>query len=64
MFESKNSCPRCGEVRLKTWDELTSDEKFTAERLPGSAQAPPEKRKRHVFCPRCWFETEIAEVEA
>lgn len=64
MFESKKTCPRCGSARLKNWDELTSDEKFTAERLPASAEISPEQRKRHSFCPRCWFEIEPVEEKA
>ena len=64
MSESKKACPRCGAARLKTWDELTSDERFTAERLPASAEASPERRKRHLFCPRCWFEIETFEEKA
>ncbi|MGI8468304.1 MAG: hypothetical protein ACR2N3_07615 [Pyrinomonadaceae bacterium] len=58
MFEIRNEkmCPRCGH-RLKYWNELTSDEKFTVERLPMSAEFSAEERKNHLFCPRCWFET-------
>ena len=58
MFETANEkkCPRC-ERRLKEWNELTTDEKFTVERLPMSAEFSLEERKRHLFCPRCWFET-------
>jgi hypothetical protein len=60
MFESEKICPRCQTARLKNWDELTSDEKFVVERLPKGAEFSGEERKRHSFCPRCWFETENA----
>jgi hypothetical protein len=49
-------CPRCGAAKLKPWTELSSDEKFLAERLPASAEFTPEERKKHRFCARCWFE--------
>lgn len=48
-------CPRCHQ-RLKDWKELNSDEKFTVERLPASADFSIEQRKKHRFCVRCWFE--------
>jgi ssDNA-binding Zn-finger/Zn-ribbon topoisomerase 1 len=64
MFESKKICPRCRSARLKSWNELTSDEKFTAERLPASAEISPEERQQHSFCPRCWFETAPFEEKA
>lgn len=58
MFEAANEkiCPQC-QHRMKSWQELTSDEKFTVERLPLSADLSMEERKNHLFCPRCWFET-------
>ena len=49
------TCPRC-EHRLKTWHELSADQKFLAERLPASAEFSAEQRKKHRFCVRCWFE--------
>ena len=51
-------CPRCQIGKLKTWSELSADERILAERLPASAEVSPEERKRHLFCPRCWFETD------
>jgi len=58
MFETANEkmCPQCHH-RMRFWNELTSDEKFTVERLPLSAEFPLAERKHHLFCPRCWFET-------
>ncbi|MBS1792672.1 MAG: hypothetical protein JSS81_02390 [Acidobacteria bacterium] len=50
---NEKNCPKCGARRLKTWDELTPEEKMIAERLPASAAYPPAERKRHRFCTRC-----------
>ena len=50
-------CPRCQTGKLKTWTELTADERILVERLPASAEFSPEERKRHRFCTRCRFET-------
>lgn len=50
-------CPRCGEGILKAWYELSEEERETALRLPGSADASAEERAtRHRFCTRCWHE--------
>jgi hypothetical protein len=47
---------------LKSWSELTGEERMLAERLPAerlptSAQLPLSERMKHRFCTRCWFET-------
>ncbi len=52
----ENICPKCGARRLKSWPELSDEERFLAKRLAMSAEYTPEERKRHRFCPRCWFE--------
>jgi len=49
-------CPRCHYPKLKTWKELTDEERFLAERLPMSAEFFIEERQRHLFCPNCWLE--------
>ncbi len=49
-------CPRCEYPRMKTWEELTGDEKFIVERLAMSAKFSLTERKRHLFCPRCQHE--------
>jgi hypothetical protein len=41
---------------MKTWEELSGEQKFLVERLPMSAEFPTEQRKKHRFCERCWFE--------
>jgi hypothetical protein len=55
-FAQKELCPQCGGARLKTWDELTDEQKFFVERLPTSAEYTKEERKKHRFCSRCWYE--------
>jgi ribosomal protein S27AE len=55
-FEEK-MCPRCHHAGMKRWEELTGDERFLVERLPASKDFSLEERKRHRFCPRCWFES-------
>jgi len=51
-----NTCPRCGSPKMKRWEELTGEEKFLVERLPASKDYSLAERKKHRFCPRCWFE--------
>jgi hypothetical protein len=41
---------------MKAWTELTGEQKFLVERLPGSADFTEGERKKHRFCTRCWFE--------
>jgi hypothetical protein len=41
---------------MKTWRELTDEEKLLVESLPMSAKYTLTERKQHRFCPRCWFE--------
>jgi hypothetical protein len=55
-FSHTELCPRCGGARLRTWDELTDEQKFLIERLPASAEYTIAERKKHRFCARCWFE--------
>jgi len=50
------NCPRCDNKKLKTWEELTDEQKFLVERLPMSAEFSLEERKKHRFCERCFFE--------
>ncbi|MDQ6788753.1 MAG: hypothetical protein M3033_18270 [Acidobacteriota bacterium] len=56
-------CPQCHYPKMKSWEELTSEQKFLAERLPQSAEFPLEKRKKHRFCERCWFEEIEREID-
>jgi hypothetical protein len=49
-------CPNCRAPKLKSWDELTDEQKMLAERLPLSAQYSPAQRKKHRFCVQCFYE--------
>ena len=64
MSGTYEMCPRCGSMKLKTWNELDRDERIVAERLPASAQYAKIQREKHRFCTRCWFETSETEQEA
>ena len=61
-FDEKK-CPRCEHPRMKTWNELTGDEKILAERLPQSATYARRERETHLFCPRCWHEEAEKTIE-
>lgn len=41
---------------MKSWEELSEEQKMLAERLPASAELSLEQRKKNQFCPRCWHE--------
>jgi hypothetical protein len=49
-------CPNCHYPQMKSWEELTADQKFVVERLPMSATLSLKQRKKNLFCPRCWHE--------
>jgi predicted RNA-binding Zn-ribbon protein involved in translation (DUF1610 family) len=51
-----NICPQCGNEKLKSWHDLSADEQILIERLPASAEFSQTERKRHSWCPRCWYE--------
>lgn len=55
-------CSRCQTGRLKIWDELTSEEKFVAERLPHKVKFSKAERKHHLFCTKCWNEVNADET--
>jgi hypothetical protein len=50
-------CPQCGAPKMKSWNELSDEQKFLVERLPRNTEFTHEQRKKHRFCERCWFET-------
>ncbi len=55
---TKDRCPRCYEGHLKSWSELTDDEREVVKRLPASAEFTVKERlANHRWCPRCWFES-------
>ncbi len=61
-FDEK-MCPECHHAKMKTWEELSDEQKFLAERLPLSAEFSSKQRKKHRFCERCWFEDFRLETE-
>ena len=56
IHQTEKICPRCGSSKMKSWEELTDEERFLAARLPLSADYTLDARKKHRFCTRCWFE--------
>ena len=50
------NCPRCGNQKSKSWNELTEDEKILVEKLPASADFKKVERLRNRWCARCWHE--------
>ena len=51
-------CPRCGEEPMRTWDELSDEEREVVSRLPASADyKTPERQTMHQWCTRCWHES-------
>jgi ribosomal protein S27AE len=54
---TNHRCPRC-EGAMRTWDELSDNEREVVKRLPASAESDAEERQRlHRWCTRCWYET-------
>ncbi|HEX9931091.1 MAG TPA: hypothetical protein VGB02_21325 [Pyrinomonadaceae bacterium] len=51
-------CPRCGNHKLKSWNELTDDEKILVAKLPLSAELSIDERCRNHWCARCWHESD------
>ena len=58
-----NFCPKCHFTKMKTWDELNSEQQMLAERLPASAEYTKAERKKHRLCERCWFEENVSGVK-
>jgi len=57
---SAKTCPKCGFHQMKTWHDLSDDEKMLIEKLPLNAELSSKQRENNSFCPRCWFE-EVSE---
>lgn len=54
---TQNICPRCGAARLRSWGELSDEEREVARRLPAATDFNSGERERtHRWCVRCWFE--------
>jgi len=54
IHRNEKICPRCDALTMKSWPEMTDDEKDMFERL--TTKLPLAERKKHRFCTRCWFE--------
>jgi hypothetical protein len=58
----KDSCPRCHKPGLKSWVELSDEEREVVKRLPASAEhSLSERQMTHRWCPRCWHEEVAAD---
>lgn len=55
--QSSEKCPRCGEGRLRSWNELNEEAQMMARRLPGAAiYSARERETTHRWCVRCLYE--------
>jgi hypothetical protein len=56
-MNTDTNCARCGEGTMKTWPELTGEEREVVKRLPGAADYRADERETtHQWCTRCWNE--------
>ena len=59
-MESNRQCPRCAAEHLRSWSDLSDEERELVRRLPASADYSLEERKaRHRWCIRCWYEASL-----
>ena len=56
----KNKCQKCDYKSVKTWDELSEEEKMVVKSKYSDFSL--EQRKKHRFCVRCWFEEMDKEI--
>lgn len=50
---------------MKSWAELTEEEREMVKRLPLSASYSLEERQAtHRWCTRCWYEATASDVNA
>jgi len=58
MMNNKSPCRHCGGGIVKSWPELSEDERKVVAHLPASAEYSRDERERtHRWCTRCWHET-------
>lgn len=51
-------CPRCGEGQIKSWSELTDEEREVVKRLPSTAgYEAAEMETMAQWCTRCWYQS-------
>jgi len=56
-MRAPQTCPRCDKRGMKSWSELTDEEREVVKRLPLSAKYSLEERQAtHRWCTRCWYE--------
>lgn len=55
MTNKPKICPICQRERLKTWNELTPDEKFAFEKLSPEESSEAVAGSETLFCPRCRY---------
>lgn len=53
---NKKECPQCCLRKMKTWQELSFEEKILAEKMPLNTEFTHQERQKHRFCTNCWFE--------
>lgn len=57
-MNNDNRCTRCGEGRIKSWAELSDEEREVVKRLPGAADYDAtELETMPQWCTRCWYES-------
>lgn len=56
-------CTNCGSPKMKSWDDLTADEKFMAERLTTTSGFSPEEKQHRRFCARCLYADSGVEMD-
>ncbi len=57
----EKTCPKCHLPKMKSWEDLDSEQKILVEKLPLNTEFSRAQRKKHRFCERCWFEEVDAE---
>ncbi|HEY3037902.1 MAG TPA: hypothetical protein VGJ66_04150 [Pyrinomonadaceae bacterium] len=58
-------CPRCHEQALRSWNELSDEEREVVKRLPASADyQAADRQATHRWCTRCWYEAVSGETVA
>jgi hypothetical protein len=56
-MNARGKCPRCEKPGLKTWSQLSDEEREVVKRLPASKDySLAERQATHRWCTRCWFE--------
>jgi len=63
-MNEKKACPRCEKRGLKSFEQLTDEERELIKRLPGAtAFSEDDRRAAHRWCTRCWYEESVINQE-